>query len=432
MRSTRRRQDVPDLPRLPMSSRTVGKTLTSPTGKTYRPSMFLTLTLPSYGRVGPDGTPVNPAAYDYRSAALDAMHFSKAVDRLWQNLRRCAGYKVQYFSAVEAQRRLAMHLHAAVRGIIPRSVVMQVIRATYHQVWWPAFDEPRYTQRVPVWKEHLGGYTCPYLGHLLPTWEQALDDLDDQLDADPAMEPAHVVRFGAQADYQWFIPDSRRTDKRVGYVTKYLTKDLSATYGDRDSINATAGRPPGPADGPGPLAALLARMRELAALRHPAPGRRARHGSRCLPETGARPGEPRLRRPPGPGLAAVDRQDADRAQGRPCRSRPPGPGRGRDRPRGRRPLFGNRHPPRRAAPVPVAAPRPRPGRPRACGGRRCCTRSENSRRGGPSTTPPNVPDPATTPVRQPHPRGLPIASPLRPVVRLSGVSEANHEVTEGP
>ena len=71
------------------------------------------------------------------------MHFSKAVDRLWQNLRRCAGYKVQYFSAVESQRRLAMHLHAAVRGIIPRSVVMQVIRATYHQVWWPAFDQPR-------------------------------------------------------------------------------------------------------------------------------------------------------------------------------------------------------------------------------------------------------------------------------------------------
>ena len=198
VRSTRRRQDVPDLPRLPMSARTVGKTLTSPTGKTYRPSMFLTLTLPSYGRVGPDGTPVNPATYDYRSAALDAMHFSKAVDRLWQNMRRCAGYKVQYFSAVEAQRRLAMHLHAAVRGIIPRSVVMQVIRATYHQVWWPAFDDPRYIQRIPVWKEHLGGYTCPYLGHVLPTWEQALDDLDDQLDADPTMEPAHVVRFGCR------------------------------------------------------------------------------------------------------------------------------------------------------------------------------------------------------------------------------------------
>ena len=69
------------------------------------------------GRSGRD--PGEPATYDYRSAALDAMHFSKAVDRLWQNLRRCAGDKVQYFSAVESQRRLAMHLHAAVRGIIP-------------------------------------------------------------------------------------------------------------------------------------------------------------------------------------------------------------------------------------------------------------------------------------------------------------------------
>ncbi len=56
VRSTRRRQDAPDLPRLPMSARTVGKTLTSPTGKTYRPSMFLTLTLPVLraGRSGRD------------------------------------------------------------------------------------------------------------------------------------------------------------------------------------------------------------------------------------------------------------------------------------------------------------------------------------------------------------------------------------------
>ncbi len=52
-----------------------------------------------------------------------------------------------------------------------------------------------------------------------------------------------MVRFGVQADYQWFIPDSRRTDKRVGYVTKYLTKDLSATYGDRDRHHRH-GRPP--------------------------------------------------------------------------------------------------------------------------------------------------------------------------------------------
>src|SRR5215831_15479613 len=50
VRSTRRRQDAPDLPRLPMHDRTIGRVYAAPDGKTYRPSMFLTLTLPSYGR----------------------------------------------------------------------------------------------------------------------------------------------------------------------------------------------------------------------------------------------------------------------------------------------------------------------------------------------------------------------------------------------
>ena len=62
MRSTRRRQDAPDLPRVPMANRTVGRVFTTPDGKEYRPSMFLTLTLPSYGPVRPGtGVPVDPA-----------------------------------------------------------------------------------------------------------------------------------------------------------------------------------------------------------------------------------------------------------------------------------------------------------------------------------------------------------------------------------
>ena len=45
-RSTRRRQDAPDLPRRKVSPRTVGKTYTAPDGKTFRPSLFVTLDLP--------------------------------------------------------------------------------------------------------------------------------------------------------------------------------------------------------------------------------------------------------------------------------------------------------------------------------------------------------------------------------------------------
>src|SRR3712207_1849175 len=89
-RSTRRRQDAPDLPRVPMDQRTTGRVFIDPkTGHTYRPSMFLTLTLGSYGKVVPGtGVPVDPDRYDYRRAALDALLFPRLVDRFWQNLDR--------------------------------------------------------------------------------------------------------------------------------------------------------------------------------------------------------------------------------------------------------------------------------------------------------------------------------------------------------
>jgi hypothetical protein len=129
VRSTRRRGDAADLPVRPMEARTVGQCFTAPDGKVYRPSMFITLTVPSYGRiVRGQGVPVDPARYDYRRAALDAMHFAKLVDRWVQNLRRGAGFKVQYFAAIEPQRRLAPHVHVAIRGAIERRVIRAVTR----------------------------------------------------------------------------------------------------------------------------------------------------------------------------------------------------------------------------------------------------------------------------------------------------------------
>jgi hypothetical protein len=101
IRSTRRRQDAPDLPRRKVEPRTLGKVYTAPDGRTYRPSMWLTLTLDTYGPVLPDGTPVNPDRYDYRRAAWDAVHFARLLDRFWQNLRRCVGWRVQYAGSVE-------------------------------------------------------------------------------------------------------------------------------------------------------------------------------------------------------------------------------------------------------------------------------------------------------------------------------------------
>ncbi|MBB5981663.1 replication initiator [Kribbella solani] len=248
-----------------MDKRTVGATFPGLNGKTYRPSMFITLTLGSYGathrlphRVAGKkdlvpcdcgvmhgqnspvlSTPVDPDTYNYRRAALDALHFPKLVDRFMQNLRRCAGYKAQYFAVVEPQKRLAPHLHAAVRGVIARETVRAVAKATYHQVWWPSHHKPVYgttsSPDLPVWDEMVGSFVDPSTGALLPTWDDALDDLG----ADPAAQPAHVVRLGSQIDYQGIIADSdAKVGKAVGYLTKYLGKAIGETYGDdRDELH---------------------------------------------------------------------------------------------------------------------------------------------------------------------------------------------------
>ena len=226
-RSTKRRQNLPDLPKLRMSPRTVGEVFTAAgSGREYRPSMFLTLTLPSYGHVHVSGAAKHPGSYDYRRAALDALHFSKLCGRFWANLRRCAGYNVQYFSVIEAQRRGAPHLHAASRGVIPRAILKQVVAATDFALWWPAFDQVLYdTDRLPKWAGNRAGYVDPDTGEVLPTWAQALA----RLDHDPDAKPAHVMRFGKQLDMQGVIPE--HADQAVRYLAKYLTKAIGETHG---------------------------------------------------------------------------------------------------------------------------------------------------------------------------------------------------------
>ncbi|MFI9488049.1 replication initiator [Promicromonospora sp. NPDC052451] len=247
-RSTRRRPDVPDLPTQKMSSGTLGRTFTDPrTGQTFRPSMFLTLTLGSYGDIGrrrrADGTwestgvPANPRTYDYRKAALDALMFSRVVDRFMQNLRRCAGYTVQYFAAVEPQKRLAPHLHAAIRGTIPRAIVKQVAAATYFAAWWPPCTDADvvYGEHTepPVWHEESANYLDPHTGEVLPTWKEATAQLQD---------PAHVVRLGKQVDIKGLLGGTPDSDHAVRYLCKYLTKSISGTYAAGDDDADTAAR----------------------------------------------------------------------------------------------------------------------------------------------------------------------------------------------
>ncbi|RKT84227.1 hypothetical protein SAMN05421805_103153 [Saccharopolyspora antimicrobica] len=241
VRSTRRRQDSPDLPRKPVEQRTIGREFAG----RYRPSMFTTLTLPSYGQVHtptrggrrcscgrnhrPEspvlGTPVDVASYDYRREARDLIHFSALADRFWQNLRRAVGWNVQYFAVVESQRRLAPHLHAAIRGSIPRALIKQVAAATYHQVWWPPHDEPVYGgTRLPVWVPERSAWCDPDTREPLPTFEESLPGADE--------EPAHVVRFGDQVDIRGVLGGGEEAHRHVNYLTKYVTKAIGETYAD--------------------------------------------------------------------------------------------------------------------------------------------------------------------------------------------------------
>jgi hypothetical protein len=189
----------------------------------YRPSTFLTLTLDTYGRVDSHGAAINPEAYDYRRAARDAIHFPALVDRFWQNTRRCVGWDVQYFGTVEPQKRGAPHFHAAIRGAIPRAELRAITAATYHQVWWPAHDQLRYTDKhLPVWDSRTRAFTDPATGGPLPSWEQACEELT---------EPAHVVRFGEQVHVKGILGGTEEAGRHVGYLTKYLTKSIGQAAG---------------------------------------------------------------------------------------------------------------------------------------------------------------------------------------------------------
>ena len=237
-RSTRRRQDTPDLPKRTMNPRTVGKIYTAPDGRTFRPSLFVTLTCPSYGRVLDDGIPADPISYDYGRAASDALHFAALFDRFIQNLRRYVGYEVQYFATVEPQRRLAPHVHIAMRGTVARAELRRVLAATYHQVWWPATTDVKYDgDRLPVWDEATRGYLDPSTGEVLTSWEDALDAIakDDQ--------PRHVVRFGEKFDAQGVLAGSKDANRRIGYLVKYLTKQVGdCHHAETDAQRAHAAR----------------------------------------------------------------------------------------------------------------------------------------------------------------------------------------------
>jgi hypothetical protein len=182
--------------------------------------MFATCTLPSYGRPCLRGAEAS-RTYDYRRAALDALHFSKLCGRLWATcaVRRASTCSTSPSSRPEAG---APHLHATIRGAIPRDL-QQVVAATDYALWWPP-STSRVRRPAARVDRPRHGYADPTPAKLLPTWQEALD----RLDQDPDARPAHVMRFGKQLDLQGVIPE--HADQAVRYLAKYLSKAIGETH----------------------------------------------------------------------------------------------------------------------------------------------------------------------------------------------------------
>ena len=130
---------------------------------------------------------------------------------------------MQYFATIEPQRRLAPHVHVAMRGTISRAELRQIIAATYHQVWWPSTDHVRFDGRLAAGlaRGARRATSTPPPASCCPTWDDGPGRHrpdDDQ--------PRHVARFGAKFDAQGVLAGSKDSTRCIGYLTKYLTKQL--------------------------------------------------------------------------------------------------------------------------------------------------------------------------------------------------------------
>jgi hypothetical protein len=156
------------------------------------------------------------------SGRLDAVFFAATLDRFWQNLRRAAGYNVQYAGSVEMQKRLAPHAHYAMRGTLPRTLLRQVAAATYEHIWWPHFDQLVYpVEKPPVWDVDRRSYVDPKSHEPLTTWASAVDALST-----PDSQPAYVARLG-RIDARGITAGTKDAARSIRYVTKYVTKDIT-------------------------------------------------------------------------------------------------------------------------------------------------------------------------------------------------------------
>ncbi len=231
-------------------------------------------------------------------AARDALHFAALFDRLIQNLRRFLGYDVQYFAAdrAAAAPRPARPRRDP-RHHLPRASCGRCSAATYHQVWWPPTDSVRHDDGAPAGLAR-GISTLPRPGH-----RRVPADLGRARSTPSATRTSRCTSRGSDRSStpRACSPDPRDAARCIGYLTKYLTKQIADCHHARPTPQQCI-TPAGLAD------ALRYEpcsppVRELAPLRHPAqerprPGMRpenCREQGLCRPEhlgyaRAARPG----------------------------------------------------------------------------------------------------------------------------------------------
>ena len=75
-------------------------------------------------------------------------------------------------------------------------------------MWWPSTDEVIFPD-LPLWNDAAEDYVDPDTGGVLPTWDEALDALASDEDA----EPTHVVEFGTQLRAEGVLGGSPVADR---------------------------------------------------------------------------------------------------------------------------------------------------------------------------------------------------------------------------
>ena len=304
-----------------------------PDGKTYRPSMFITLTLP----VLRAGRPARACRSTRPATTTGGPRSTRSTSRSWStgSGRTCAAAPATRSSTSPPSKPSAAgapHLHAAVRGRdpppgrprgpgrhLPPGLVAGPRQAVYDLDRLPVLDRRRRRLRRPD------------TGAVLPTWDEALDAARRR----PRRRAG--ARGAVRGPGRHQGPDRRHARSGPGDRLPVQVPDQGPSPAPTTTRRRLATRGPRTSTAwPKKSAGCRARRRCANWLRYGVQPEGARAGmvpGPLPPHKAHDRGEPRARRPPRPRVPAVVRQDPRRPQGRPGRRRAGRPRGSRHRPR---------------------------------------------------------------------------------------------------